>query len=87
MSGAVARSERSSSAGRATPEQAQAFESWWEQYGQPYEAAVLEAGGTPWPLDPAKRARTAAVLGLPEDTDPMDLRRALWARRNRSNAA
>lgn len=24
------------------------FESWWETSGQPYEAAVLERGGTPW---------------------------------------
>ncbi|WP_237071882.1 hypothetical protein [Mycobacterium avium] len=63
------------------------FESWWGRHGQPYEAAVIEAGGTPWPLDPAKRARTATALGLPDDTDPMDLRRALWRRRNKRSAA
>lgn len=63
------------------------FETWWRQSGQPYEDAVIEAGGMPWPLDPAKRARTAATLGLHEDTDPMELRRALWERRNKRSAA
>lgn len=63
------------------------FEDWWQSHGQPYESAVLEAGGTPWPLDPVKRARTAERLGLPEDTDPMELRRALWERRNNRSAA
>lgn len=24
------------------------FETWWETYGQPYEAVVIEKGGTPW---------------------------------------
>ncbi len=42
---------------------------------------------TPWPLDPEKRAANAKRLGLPEDTDPMELRRALWERRNKRNAA
>jgi hypothetical protein len=62
------------------------FDTWWERSGQHYERAVIEAGDTPWPMDPAKRARIAASLGLPENTDPMELRRALWARRNRSAA-
>ncbi|CAN5579020.1 hypothetical protein BH09ACT8_BH09ACT8_27170 [soil metagenome] len=57
------------------------FEEYWELSGQPYEAAVTAGGGTPWPLDPEKRAAAAERLGLPEDTDPMELRRALWARR------
>ncbi|NHU42581.1 hypothetical protein [Rhodococcus sp. A14] len=57
------------------------FEQWWERHGQPYEAAVNEGGGTPWPLDPEKRAETAKRLGLPENADPMELRRALWSRR------
>jgi hypothetical protein len=62
------------------------FESWWAKHGAAYEAAVIDAGGTPWPLHPAKRRAVATQLGLPEDTDPMELRRALWARRNkRSN--
>jgi hypothetical protein len=66
----------------------QSFEEWWDKHGTPYEAAVVAGGGTPWALDPVKRAATAAQLGLPEDTDPMELRRALWARRyKRSNAA
>lgn len=59
------------------------FEHWWERFGQHYEAAVIENGGIPWPLDPVKRARNAKRLGLPEDTDPMELRRALWEHRNR----
>jgi hypothetical protein len=57
------------------------FEEWFEKYGQPYESAVIANGGQPWSLDPVKRAATAAQLGLPEDTDPMALRRALWDRR------
>lgn len=63
-----------------TPE---TFAGWWEKHGQPYEAAVIAGGGTPWPLDPDKRAATAEILGLAEDTDPMELRRALWERRTR----
>ena len=58
------------------------FDTWWHRFGQPYEAAVRDAGDLPWPEDPAKRQQVAARLGLPEDTDPMELRRALWARRN-----
>jgi hypothetical protein len=64
------------------------FEEWWEMHGSAYEAAVIENGGTPWPLDPEKRGVIADRLELPDDTDPMELRRALWERRNtRSNAA
>jgi hypothetical protein len=25
-----------------------AFDQWWATYGWPYEAAVIERGGTPW---------------------------------------
>jgi hypothetical protein len=60
----------------------ESFAEWWERHGQPYEAAVIAGGGTPWPLDPVKAAAAAERLGLPENTDPMDLRRALWERRN-----
>jgi hypothetical protein len=68
-----------------TPE---TFEEWFEKHGQPYEAAVIANGGKPWPLDAEKRAAAAAKLGLPHDTEPMELRRALWERRNkRSNSA
>jgi hypothetical protein len=28
-----------------------AFEDWWLTYGEPYEAAVIERGGTPWTTD------------------------------------
>jgi hypothetical protein len=63
-------------------EVAPTFSEWWRLYGEPYERAVIEAGGTPWPLDPAKRAVTADKLGLPADTNPMELRRALWERQH-----
>ena len=58
------------------------FDTWWERHGQPYEAAVIAGGGTPWLLDPVKRADTAERLGIPADTDPMELRRARWERRS-----
>jgi hypothetical protein len=61
------------------------FDRWWTKHGQAYEQAVTDAGDLPWPLDPVKRRRVAALLGLPEGSDPMTLRRALWERRNRSN--
>lgn len=63
------------------------FDTWWTKSGQHYEQAVRDAGDLPWPEDPTKRHAVAARLGLAEDTDPMELRRALWARRNRSKAA
>lgn len=53
-----------------------AFDEWWEHYGAPYEAAVLEAGSVPWPLDEAK----LSALGL-DGMEPMQARRALWDRR------
>ncbi|WP_139807384.1 hypothetical protein [Mycobacterium avium] len=31
------------------------FEGWWEKHGQHYEAAVIEAGGTPWTTDIEER--------------------------------
>jgi hypothetical protein len=62
------------------------FEEWFSKYGQPYEAQVIANGGTPWPMDAQKRTDVAERLGLPEDTDLMELRRALWARSTRSNA-
>lgn len=64
------------------------FERWWETSGRHYEAAVIANGDTPWPLSPEKRAATAARLGLPADTDPMELRKALYERRGKrgSNA-
>ena len=59
------------------------FEQWFEKHGQPYEAAVIASGGMPWPMDPEKRAAAAERLGLPEHTDPIELRRALWERSKR----
>ncbi|MCV7150683.1 hypothetical protein [Mycolicibacterium pyrenivorans] len=68
-------------------ERPETFEEWFEKCGKPYEAAVVANGGTPWTEDPEKRAATAQRLGLPADTDPTELRRALWERRSkRSNA-
>jgi hypothetical protein len=32
-----------------------AFEEWWERFGQPYEAAVIEQGGQPWTTDMDER--------------------------------
>lgn len=64
----------------------ESFDEWWDRFGQPYEATVIANGGTPWPLDTEKRAATATNLALPADTDPMELRRALWKRRNRKAA-
>lgn len=56
------------------------FETWWERAGKPYEAAVIEQGGTPWVADPEQRKGIAKRLGLPIDADDMTLRRALWER-------
>lgn len=33
------------------------FETWWETYGQPYEAAMIEAGSTPWTASLAERQK------------------------------
>lgn len=65
------------------------FESWWQKSGSRYEAAVLERGGVPWALSAEGRERVAARLGVSPNTDPMDLRRALWERghTNRNEAA
>lgn len=53
-----------------------------------YMAAIREDGDLPWFENPERRSRVAAQLGLPQDTDPTELRRVLWARRHkRSNAA
>lgn len=59
-----------------------AFEEWFERYGKPYEDAVREAGDTPWcDRDNPRRYVIIAQLGLDDDIDEHDLRRALWDRR------
>lgn len=63
------------------------FETWWSESGQHWEAACIANGGTPWVLDPAKRAATARRLGLPTNTDAMGLRKALFERRYEKRAA
>ncbi|MEB3031087.1 hypothetical protein [[Mycobacterium] nativiensis] len=68
-------------------ERPETFAEWWQLCGQPYEAAVIKNGGVPWPMDPVRRAAAAEQLGLPADTDPMELRRALFERSKRSDQA
>jgi hypothetical protein len=58
------------------------FDAWWAEHGQHYEAAVIDAGGTPWPQDENKLAALRRA-GLPVSGDPMETRRALWHRRYR----
>lgn len=53
----------------------------YEARSASYFDAVREAGDLPWFEDPEKRAPALSVLGLPEDTPPIELRRALWERR------
>ncbi len=59
------------------------FEHYIERSEQ-YVAAVHAADDLMWWEQPEKRAATAAQLGLPADTDPIVLRRALWERRNKT---
>lgn len=66
-------------------ERVETFEQYLER-SEPYNAAVRAAGDLPWFEDPEKRAEIAEQLGLPTDTDPMELRKALWERRNRKAA-
>lgn len=40
---------------RTPTERLEHFEHWWNKYGQPYEAAVIAAGETPWTTDVEKR--------------------------------
>lgn len=67
-----------------TPEDREAaFEAWHESH-VPYFAAFAEhdyANTVPWFEDPERCAAVATRLGLPEDTPPDDVRRALWFRR------
>jgi hypothetical protein len=56
------------------------FQDWWETHGQPYEAAVIEAGGIPWTQDQEKLAELRQ-RGLPVDATEMQARQWLFARR------
>jgi hypothetical protein len=31
------------------------WQRWWEKHGEPYQAAVIEAGGIPWTTDVEER--------------------------------
>jgi len=55
------------------------FEDWWERVGQPYKAAVIETGGTPWTRGERKLAALRRA-GLPISDDTTETRRALWNR-------
>ena len=45
-----------------------------------YTQAIYAAGDLPWYEHPERSAALAAQLGLPADTPPMELRRALFHR-------
>lgn len=50
-----------------------------------YDATTRAAGSTPWHEDDGRRADVAAKLGLPVDTDPSVVRRALFDRHRLGN--
>lgn len=60
---------------------AKTFAEWWEQYGEPYRAAVVNDDGVPWPEDPAKLAKLAAQRLDVSGNDPLEIRKRLWDRR------
>jgi len=45
-----------------------------------YAQAIRDASDLPWWECPERAPKMAARLGLPADTPPLELRRALWAR-------
>lgn len=59
-----------------------AFDRYLER-SEPYFDAVRAAGDKPWFEDPEKRAPALAALGLPVDTPPIELRRAMYERGHR----
>lgn len=56
----------------------------WEKYLELSELyfAVVRENGVPWFEDVKKRAPVLKLLGLPVDTPPLTLRKALWQRRH-----
>lgn len=48
-----------------------------------YNAAIREAGDLPWWADPSRRAAVCRRIGIPEDTEPAEVRRALFQRHRR----
>lgn len=42
---------------RTEAEREEHWRYWWTKYGEPYQVAVIEAGGTPWTADPDERRR------------------------------
>lgn len=57
------------------------FEEWWETHGKPYEAKVIENGGTPWTQDDGKRDALARAGFTTQASEDIEVRRALWERR------
>lgn len=67
-------------------ERVETFEQYVERT-EVYFETIRAAGDLPW-FEDAERSRTIAErLGLPVDTDPTELRRALWSRRSYQGAA
>jgi hypothetical protein len=58
------------------------FERYLEQT-ENYFAAIRAAGDLPWFEDPEKRAEIVARMCLPQDIDPLELRRMLFERGRR----
>jgi hypothetical protein len=59
------------------------FNSTFEEYlerTENYMQAIRDADDLPWFEDPERSAAMAAQLGLPADTAPLELRRALFER-------
>ncbi|BBY62189.1 hypothetical protein [Mycolicibacterium helvum] len=46
---------KQASTDRESAEREAAFLTWWETHGQPYEAAVIANGDTPWTADIEQR--------------------------------
>lgn len=75
---------QSRTARRVADEREAAFQEYLK-HSAPYDAAIREAGDLPWHEDPERLARVAQQLGLPEDSEPLTVRRALFNRHHRSN--
>lgn len=56
-----------------------AFEQYQERRA-PYIARIHAQGDLPWFEDPTRRLAVCKRLGLPEDTEPLEVRRALFER-------
>ncbi len=67
-------------------ERTSTFEEYLER-SESYVEAIRTAGDVPWfAAGHPRRSEVVARLGLPENISEIDLRRALWARRNQATA-